>query len=90
MKATQYIVFVYYVGLEEVTWENKDIMCEDTESPDSEVFIAILDLEPFLPYFNFSLIVDPNDPLFEDEIKVSKIKSFCTVLAFSRKYTRQR
>ena len=28
-------------------------------------------LDFFLPVFNFSLIVDPNDPLFEDEIKAS-------------------
>ena len=75
-----YIVFVCYVELEEVTWENEDIMCEDSENPYSEDFIVVLILDPYIPIFNFSLIVDPNDPLFEDEIKVSKINNFITLV----------
>ena len=80
MGMTQYIAFVYYVELEEVTWEKEDIMCEDSENPYSEDFTVTFILDPYVPYFNFSLIVDPNDPLFEDEIKVSKINSFSTLV----------
>ena len=61
----------FYAESAETTWKHEDIMCEDPGA------LSVIDdrkdniFELFLPVFNFSLIVDPNDPLFEDEIKAS-------------------
>ena len=56
-------------------------MCEDLDIANERGDPSIVLPIPVLPIFNFSLIVDPNDPLFEDEIKASKIK-------FNRLFTR--
>ena len=66
---------IFYVELEEKTWDNEGILCEDLEIPFREEFSFSFVLSPHINFFNFSLIVDPNDPLFEDEIKVSVIKN---------------
>ena len=63
---------IFYVELEDETWENEDILCEDPETPFIEEFNPTLVLDITLPVFDFSLIVDPTDPLYEDLIKVSK------------------
>ena len=76
----QYLVKRFFVSLHyfvesvEKTWWNKDILCLDFEI---EIPNDII-IEPkfggiIVRFINFSLIVDPNDPLFEDEIKASSI-----------------
>ena len=56
----------------EDTWFDPDLACSRTPFFTEEVGPSFNDdLDLSLPDFNFSLIVDPNDPQFEDEIKVS-------------------
>ena len=69
-QARAYSWILFFVELREITWENEDIMCEDSETPFNEEFPIVAILDPHLPSFNLFLIVHPNDPLFEDEIKV--------------------
>ena len=63
-----------YVEFEETTWHNKDIMCMDITFNFPHEFVTEGKLGKIVvPFIDFSLIVDPNDPLFEDEIKASSI-----------------
>ena len=61
-----------FAEFEETTWQNKDILCLDFTFIFPHDFVTDGKLGIFpIPFINFSLIVDPNDPLFEDEIKVT-------------------
>ena len=57
----------------ETTWEYGVLLCEPETHVLSNVDTPLVLPDFWTPLFNFSLIVDPNDPLFEDEIKASKI-----------------
>ena len=64
----------------ETTWWHEDIICEpeNTTAVANEKYTPPPTLELWWPFFNFSLIVDPNDPLYEDEIKASGLNHFKT------------
>ena len=64
----------------EKTWYHEDIICEpeNTTAVANELSPVLPTLDLWWPFFNFSLIVDPNDPLYEDEIKVSGLNHFKT------------
>ena len=60
--------------LEEKTWLNKDILCLDLQPILPPYYPPVAcegQIGDIVIPFIFSLIVDPNDPLFEDEIKAS-------------------
>ena len=72
-KLTKFVNLFINVESKETTWEYGVKLCEPETWILPDVFPEVLPPDFWTPLFNFSLIVDPNNPLFEDEIKASVI-----------------
>ena len=60
------------VDFRELTWYDTALLCDDNNTlADEPPSFAVANEFEWNYYFNFSLIADPNDPLFEEIIKVS-------------------